>query len=175
MPVRGSFSASTPIMSCASPRTPCSGPNRRVMRTPTCSSRSTACTRSDVTLAGWQSTPTRRPRSRSRRSLQITSSPVFTTAERSVYRNRPQRHQVSLDDDPEAHGAAFPLLLETALDQAQLGRECLRGDAGRRLVLALERRDVLGVDAREVHRLVLLRQRLDLRIGARARRRRDLL
>ena len=175
-------------------RRPCPAP-RRARRArartaapaarPTAINRSTMWIRSLVTLAGWQSTPTRRPRSRSRRSAQRTSSPVATRTPRihtplnkpaaafelratSVDRDRLQRDVLALGVDLEADHAALPLLLQAALDQAQLGGERLDGDPLGRLALAAQRRDVLVEDARVVDRLALLAERV--RVGASARR-----
>src|SRR5581483_10533170 len=175
-------------MSCASPRTPCSGPNRRAGRTPAAIRRSTTWVRSAATLAGWQRTPTRRPRSRSSRSSHSTSRPV-RTATKTPYTNgahprlparplpegeavgqaaplscslvdgdRLQRDLVALRVHLEANEPALPLLLQPALDEAQLGGEGLDGDPLGGLPLALQRRDVLVEDARVVDGLALLRQ-----------------
>src|SRR4051794_686359 len=114
-------------MSWASPRTPCSGPKRRASWIPAASRWSTAWTRSAVTLAGWQSNPTRRPRTRSCRSAAKSSSPVKVRGMRSVDADGAEYRLVALLDQLETHQPAAPLLLEAGLRQAELGHE--GGDA----------------------------------------------
>src|SRR5215510_5089531 len=78
-PVSGSVPPSVAIMSWASPRTPCSGPNSTFSCSPCCANRSAACRSSRSTLVGLHSSASRWPRRTALCSSSTRSSPSLTT------------------------------------------------------------------------------------------------
>src|SRR3569623_961371 len=168
MPVTGSLSSPTPIMSCASPRTPCSGPNSAVRFTPLPRNRSIAWRSSASTEVGLQISPTRLSTSSMLPSVTSLASPVrpAIVSDSGEDRDGLQRNLVVLGHDTEAHGAALVLRLELALVDLELRDEVRERDViGRAHGLAL--RDVLGEHALVVVGLRLLRGRREIGIGGR--------
>src|SRR5262245_13442854 len=119
-------------MSCASPRTPCSGPNSAVsLISPRAVSRSIAWSNCGVTAVGLHNKPTRRPSRKLLLSLANRASPVRTvmtspSASPSCEdRHRLQRHFAVLGDHAKPHRPALVLGLQLALVDLQLRDEVL--------------------------------------------------
>src|SRR5512140_289558 len=156
-------------MSCASPRTPCSGPNSAVtLRSLRTRSRSIAWRSWASTEVALTRRPMRRPSSSELPSLASRASPVCT-AIRS--RLREDRHGLEgdlavLHHDAEPDRAALVLRLELALVDLELGDEVLERDlvgvAG-----CLPRREIFGVDPLVIVGLRLLGERGEIRIRCR--------